>query len=67
MQEKENPTDNAVAYRWGLTHYGAKRSLFKEKLPYQHSAFLQPIIFLYLGDIFDPTALFHQKQSKGGF
>ena len=39
MQEKENPTDYAVAYRWGLTHSGAKRLLFKEKLSYQRSAF----------------------------
>ena len=39
MQEKEKPIDNAVAYRWVLTHYGAKRSFFKEKLPYQRSAF----------------------------
>ena len=27
-----------VAYRWVLTHYCAERSVFKEKLPYQHAA-----------------------------
>ncbi len=42
---KAKTTDNAVAYRWFLTHYCAVSSHFKEKLPYGNSALPPPHCF----------------------